>query len=263
MELPTELSSILAGHSFEPIVGGESGAAIWRCMSNGSRPLYLKSALLALDLQLDQEAARLRWMVDRETPVPRVRGYYRLRDSEYLLLDEVRGIPASDSTWTSAPQETVLAIADALQRLHQTSIASCPFDHRVARRIEAARMQLARGRVREDDFDENRAGRRATDLFAELVSTVPSSEDLVFTHGDCCLPNIILQRQPEGDVAIAGFIDCGRAGAADRYQDLALAARSITYNYGAEWLAPFFRRYGLDEPDAEKLSFFTLLDEFF
>lgn len=92
---------------------------------------------------------------------------------------------------------------------------------------------------------------------------MPTDEDLVFTHGDFCLPNIILDRGTNGDVRIAGLVDCGRAGIADRYQDIALAVRSIVYNFGDIWVAPFLESYGLPQPHEEKLRFFTLLDEFF
>jgi aminoglycoside phosphotransferase len=45
--------------------------------------------------------------------------------------------------------------------------------------------------------------------------------------------------------------------------DLALAARSISFNLGAQWIAPFFAAYGLTEIDHARIAFFQLLDEFF
>ena len=264
MDLPGELSARLTGRSFEPVGLGESGAAVWRCTMDGSPPLYLKAASVAADLQLDQEADRLRWMKHHDLPVPAVREYGRRGATEYLLLDEVAGAAASDQQWTSSFPEVVAALGEGLALLHRTSTVGCPFDHRIARQIEDARARVAGGRVREDDFDGTRAGRRATDLFAELLASVPRREDLVFAHGDFCLPNIILRRrEPQGAVEIAGLIDCGRSGIADRHQDLALGARSIARNFGSAWVLPFLQAYGLPQPEDEKLRFFMLLDEFF
>jgi aminoglycoside phosphotransferase len=64
-------------------------------------------------------------------------------------------------------------------------------------------------------------------------------------------------------VYIAGLVDCGRSGIADRHQDLALAMRSITHNFGREWVSTFLEAYGMRHPSVEKLSLFALLDEFF
>src|SRR5580692_4473509 len=112
MELPAELEASLTGRTFEPISDGESGAAVWRCAMNASPPLYLKTASLAAGLLLDGEAARLRWMKERHMPVPTVRNYCRIGDTEYLLLDEVAGLGASARQWTSALPEVIAAIAD-------------------------------------------------------------------------------------------------------------------------------------------------------
>ena len=85
-------------------------------------------------------------------------------------------------------------------------------------------------------------------------------EDLVFTHGDYCLPNVFLDLTGR---RLTGFIDWGRAGIADRYQDLALAERSLRFNFGPGWERCLFDAYGLTHVDEAKLAYYRLLDEMF
>ena len=260
---PEVVARLLPRHACDRVTTGESGAEVWRCAIEGSPPVYLKEAPISAGLELDQEATRLQWMKEHDLPVPTVRDGGRIDSTDFLLLEEVPGLAASEPHWTSRLPEAIAALGAGLARVHRTSISDCPFDQRIASQIAAARQRVAAGLVREDDFDEVRAGRSAVDLFEELLSTVPADEDLVFTHGDFCLPNIILDRATNGEVQIAGLVDCGRAGIADRYQDIALAVRSIVYNFGDIWVASFLASYGLQQPHEEKLRFYTLLDEFF
>lgn len=202
--------------------------------------------------------------------VPEVRHYEVSGGIEYLLLNEVRGVDASVPRNPEAAPGIVAALADGLRLLHGTPIADCPFRHGAAQRVEEARECVRAGLVDETDFDEERRGHTAQQLLAELEATLPDVEDvlggaagdLVFTHGDYSLPNIILNDHGTR-VALSGFVDCARAGVGDRYQDLALAARSIASNLGPEWVSLLFERYGCSHIDERKLRFYTLLDEFF
>lgn len=149
-------------------------------------------------------------------------------------------------------------LADALRGLHALPVAACPFDQRLASRVQVAQARIEAGLVDADDFDDERLGQSPQQVFAELCSTQPDHEDLVVSHGDACLPNLMAV---EG--RFSGFIDCGRLGVADRYQDLALAARSLVYNFdNTRWVAPLFKRYGM-VADERRLAFYRLLDEFF
>jgi aminoglycoside phosphotransferase len=58
-------------------------------------------------------------------------------------------------------------------------------------------------------------------------------------------------------------VDLARAGVADRYQDLALAARSLEYNVGPGYASLLWEVYGLRDPDEAKIAYYQLLDEFF
>ena len=127
------------------------------------------------------------------------------------------------------------------------------------RRTSARRVHFTKpvAEIGSESPDVGRKRTPATDM------TVPEREDLVFAHGDFSLPNIILRETQRGEVQVAGFIDCGRSGVADRHQDVALAIRSIVRNFGSEWVTPFLHAYGLPHPDPDTVAFFTLLDEFF
>ena len=125
------------------------------------------------------------------------------------------------------------------------------------RMLQEADRNVADGIVDEADFDDER-GRSAAELFEELMLRSRPEEDLVFTHGDYCLPNVIIDGEE-----VSGFVDWGRAGVADRYKDIALIVRSLEYNTGRDLRAMFFEAYGLPSPDADKIEYYKLLDEFF
>jgi aminoglycoside 3'-phosphotransferase-2 len=52
-------------------------------------------------------------------------------------------------------------------------------------------------------------------------------------------------------------------GVADRCQDLALASLSMRSNLGDPWAERFLELYGSSTPEADKLDYYRLLDEFF
>lgn len=95
-------------------------------------------------------------------------------------------------------------------------------------------------------------------MLQELLDKKPAGEDLIFTHVDYCLPNIIINNWD-----ISGFIGWGSGGIADRYQDLALAARSLAYNFGSRWIPLLFKEWGIDDMDYSKIEYCKLLDESF
>jgi aminoglycoside phosphotransferase len=204
----------------------------------------------------------MRWLRERGLPVPAVVDYRRIDLTEYLVTEAGIGMPASDNHWHLAPGAVATALGDGLARLHATDVSVCPFDRRVRTQLNEARARIAAGLVREDDFDPPRLGRTAASLFDELVGMIPVREELVLVHGDFCLPNVLLSHANDG-LRITGLVDCARAGVGDRYQDLALAMRSLTFNLGPETLAPFLAAYGDPSLDSNAIEFFTILDELF
>ena len=58
-------------------------------------------------------------------------------------------------------------------------------------------------------------------------------------------------------------VGVGRAGLADRHQDLALAHWSVAYNLGDAWAPRLLACYGARDVDERRLRFYAALDDFF
>lgn len=255
--IPMRLRDALAGYEWRQDALGRSSAHVFRLEADGRAPVYLKTEVTDPLGELAGEVARLRWLASQGFACPDIIAHEKDGEREWLLMSALPGSDFVSAEWLQ-PLERVRVFAGALRRLHSVDIAACPFDHRLESRIGTARAHLLAGRVDEDDFDEARLGTSAADLFRELQATRPPTEDLVVTHGDACLPNFVV----DGD-RFSGYIDCGRLGVADRHQDIALACGSVEHNFGEELVGEFLKAYGDFEPQAEKMAYYRLLDEFF
>jgi aminoglycoside 3'-phosphotransferase-2 len=225
---------------------GKSGAGVWRAGEH-----VIKSEPIGPLAELPEEVARLRWLHTTCLPCPEVVDARDHAGHHWLLMTALPGADLASSP--QLPTETaVTLVANALRALHALDPVTCPFDHR---RV----IRLARATARhEAGFYDGADPTNADAAYAMLVATQPNGENLVVTHGDACFPNFMA----DGG-RFAGFIDCGRLGVADRYQDIALSCRSLESNFGRASLPVFLAAYGIAEPDADKLAWYNLLDEFF
>lgn len=234
---------------WERITTGKSGAQVHR-----GPGVYRKATPTAMI-----EAAKLTWLRDQGVPTPAVLD----ADDGWLLMEEVPGRSAAEP-WPMELRPTVIdALADLTRTLHAIPVDQCPYDRTLAVTVAEAHAAAERGGVDLNDLNAQRAGWSVERLLAELARTQPDDEDLVVTHGDLCLPNVLFDQET---AEVTGVIDVASAGRADRYVDLAIATRSISDHwlnpqYGVECAERFLRRYGV-EPDREKISFYRLLDEF-
>lgn len=255
-EIPHAWRTDLAAYSWRVQTIGRSSATVFRLEASGRPTLFAKTESLENFAELPGEAPRLRWLAANGIACPTILAETREAQRCWLLMN---ALPGRDLAWSQhlGPGRIIEVAADALRRLHRLDVAACPFNHRLGHRINDARARMDAGLVKETDFDEERQGQRALDLFEELLTSRPEHEDLVVAHGDAYLENMLAD-----DGGFAGFVDCARLGVADRHQDLALAVQSISYCVGESWVSAFLRRYGV-AADRERLEFYLLLDEFF
>jgi aminoglycoside 3'-phosphotransferase II len=244
------------GYDLERVSVGRSASSTYQLAYPGKPTLFLKVIAVENAPELKMESDCLNWLATR-TSVPGVLKFGIEAELAYLLTEALPGcnaVGASPDLWSS----TAAQVASQLRRLHSLDAAECPFDRTLDRVLPLAATRAASGLVDESDFDPERLGCNATELLDALYRERPGFEDIVVTHGDFCLPNMIFDNG-----RFSGFVDCGRCGRADRYQDLALAHRSIEGTFGKSVAGNFLEAYGLERVDTKKLSYYRLLDEFF
>ena len=253
-EILQPLEHILEGILIEEITIGQSGAGVWRT-TRDSTHWFVKAQKNTVELEI--EANKIRWFAVQNLQVPNLIDYFNLNNTAFLITEALKG---TDASQTSNPKATTIALAHCLHHLHNLEIKNCPFDRTLNTTLELAKQNLIKGLVDETDFDPVRFGTSAFLVYQQLLEKRPKFEDLVLTHGDFCLPNIILEQNK-----VTGLIDLGRAGVADRYQDIALILRSITSELNPDFndcSDIFAQEYEIDlEPD--KLEYYQMLDEFF
>ncbi|KAF1720927.1 APH(3') family aminoglycoside O-phosphotransferase [Pseudoxanthomonas wuyuanensis] len=257
-ELKNALSPLLDECTFEEAEYGQSGARVIRVLMPGGDIAYVKYASGAFAEELREEHERIGWLTAQtRIPVPEVISYASTSNATILLTKALVGRNAADAA-SADPTTIVAEMARALRELHAIAPEDCPFDERLHLRLKQALARMEAGLVDEEDFDQARQGMRVRDVYEQLLSRIPAAEQLVVTHGDACPENFIFR----GD-AFVGFIDCGRVGLADKYQDLALASRNIDALFGPELADQFFIEYGEPNPSPVKIEYYRILDEFF
>lgn len=201
---------------------------------------------------------RLQWL-KAHVAVPAVHHFVRRGDDAWLFTEAVAGPTLYEALASGAADRNAVIDAAALflRRLHAIPVDCCPFtsDHRF--RLGAARERLVAGLVDVDDFDDERQGMTAEAVWGMMTALLPIAFDPVVTHGDFSLDNLIWRN---GE--IAACIDVGRAGVADRYQDIAILWNCLG-EFGTAARQRMLSGYGIEGVDRARMDFHLMLDEFF
>jgi aminoglycoside 3'-phosphotransferase I len=250
---------MLDGYQWSRNTVGESGGAVYRLHRKAGFPdVYLKHGSGSVAEDITDEMARLHWLEGR-LPVPAVLHFVRAPTEAWLLMQALPGRTAYQMLEASEDDHLAIveALATFLRRLHAIPVHECPFNSDHTLRLPQARIRIDASLVDADDFDDERQGWTAEQVWQALQSRHPFAPDPVVTHGDFSLDNLLIHN---GDVV--GCIDVGRLGVADRYQDLAILWNCMG-EFGSRLQDRLWQQYGLPEIDPGKLEFHLLLDELF
>lgn len=210
-----------------------------------------------------REVDTLRFLQDK-VPVPRLIDYLVEDNTSYIVMSKLHGKMAFDKSYISKPDILIKHLADAIKRLWAIDINTCPLTNHLTDKLSYAKHLIDTNQIHRDEIDyrwlQHENINSVESLYQWLLINQPK-EDLVFTHGDFCLPNVIFAENQ-----LVGYIDLGRAGVADRYQDIALCARSLSYNLGVQLhdqiIIKFLQEFKFPI-SWEKMMYYIILDELF
>jgi len=256
LNLPEELKEILKEFSFEVNNIGCSRAKVFK-LFNDEKSLYLKINESSSIFDLEKEKIILEW-VSQKLEVPEVIYFGKENDTAFLLISEIEGKVSHLTESDKEKRRNVKILAEGLKKIHSIPTATCPINNTPDKLLQLAKERIEKGDIDATQFDKRWSDKSPEELFEEVVKIKPSEYDLVFSHGDYCLPNILVEEN-----ALSGFVDWSWGGINDRYFDFAAVMWSIGYNYGEEWVNYFLEDYGIENIDLNRLKFFQMLNEFF
>ena len=219
--------------------------------------LFLKvrnTRLVPQESDLRTEKIAMSWLQGKLN-VPSVVCFHEECEIQYLVMTQIAGVSGIHQSAVNDIPTLIREFAFGLRQIHSISMDSCPLDWRMERYFSWWEGLIEMGAI----HSQIPTGKTRTFLRDELCSMKSGlpEEDLVFTHGDYCLPNILIH-----DGRLSGIIDWGYAGVGDRYRDFVAAYYTIRRNLGAEWVPVFFKEYGLQELDRDKLMAYQKVHDF-
>lgn len=260
-KLPLSIEKLTDGLPYTADGSGLSGAEVRIYEDRVLKIERLSDAAAGLPVMLR--------FLDGKLPAPQLLACEEAEGFQYLLMSRIPGEMTCTETWMEQPDALLSLIADALKMLWQVDISGCPRYLGPEEKLERARYVVEHGLFDPVGCDPATFG---PDGFASPMALLEWLEahippmDPVFSHGDFCMPNVLIR-----DGKISGFIDLGMSGVSDRYHDIALMHRSLAYNFSGWYGGKVYPDFDADKlfehlgirPDREKLRYYKLLDELF
>lgn len=239
-------------------------------MSN-SQVICFDDMVLKIEKQKEEsnnEHIMMTWLADK-LPVPKILCFEKENGINYLLMIRIKGKMSCSIELLEDPKHLVKLLADGLRMLWSVDVSKCPCNSSIDSKLRLAEFRVENNLCDMENVEPTTYGANGFENAKELLQWLKENkpdEELAFSHGDFCLPNIFIK-----DDKINGFIDLGRSGIADKYQDIALCYRSLQYNYDEKYGGAVYEGFDakilFDElnivPDWNKIKFYILLDELF
>lgn len=215
-----------------------------------------------------KQVEMMQWLEGR-IPVPQVIAYEEEADKSYLLMSKIAGNMSCDTYYLEHPHMLLEALANGLKMLWQVDVRECPRIRDLDAVLEEAHIQVENDLVDLENVEPTTFGEGGFESPRHLLEWLENNRPVyepVLSHGDYCLPNVFLE-----DGQVKGFIDLGKTGVGDKWNDIALCYRSLKHNFDGTYGGKVYKDFNPDmlfeklgiEPDWDKLNYYILLDELF
>lgn len=261
LKMPAQIAKLVANKEYTVDTLGMSGSQI----------LLYDDMVLKIEgysEEVDRTVDIMMWL-EGKIPAPKILAHEVEADKSFLLMSKIGGEMSCSRYYLEHPDILLDGLVSGLKRLWETDVKDCPCVRDLDELLKEARFAVEHDLVDVDNVEPTTFGedgfKDPADLLNWLENNRPDFEP-VLSHGDYCLPNIFLENDE-----IKGFIDLGRAGVGDKWNDIALCYRSLKHNfdgtYGGVIKEDFneellFEKLGI-EPDWDKIRYYLLLDELF
>lgn len=217
MQLPESIRKLIEGQPYSLDETGLSGSTV----------LLLENTVLKIEKHREQHAQTIEMMqwLRGKLPIPEVMAYVVENGYSYLLMTRIAGEMCCSPYYMEHSDEMVALMAEGLHRLWCIDTTECPRMRTLGEDTEKALERIRGGRLNREELLE--CGFETADEMAEWIEAHPVEYDPVLSHGDYCLPNLLLK-----DGEISGYIDIGGIGVADRYSDIVDCWNSLKNNFG-------------------------------
>lgn len=261
MHFPRNIANIIGSRSFNANTVGMSDSAVYTFDD-----MVLK--IEKNSSESEQNIAMTKWLHGK-LPVPKLICCTTENGINYMLMSKAAGEMSCAEKYMLRPELLTDILAESLKLLWSVDVSDCPCSNSIDRRLELAEYRVKNGLVDMDEFSPETLGANSINTPQKLLEWLKSNrphEEFVLSHGDFCLPNLFIDND-----RLSCFIDLGRCGKGDKWNDIAICCRSLKWNfdgfYGGKVYSgyseeSFFKKLGI-APDYDKIMYYQLLDELF
>lgn len=256
-----ELADLISSMEMVEELKGRVGDQIFKYQKQDGNFVYLKYGEGHSAKVLERESEKLKWLESQTLVVtPKVEYFVKEQDAAALIISNVAGKQSQRTKNEISKEQIVKIVAQALKDIHSIDITNPGVMSNTLDNMLAGFQELVdNNKILLDEFKQDNEGQTPQEVLQYLLEKRSMLEDNLFTHGDYCMPNVMIDENQN-----YGVIDWANAGVGDMYMDFSALEGSIRRNLGEEYIAQFYEAYGIPfaEVNREKIRYYQLIDQF-